>query len=98
MTAAHHDRQPPTVVHLIATNFFGGPERQILGYATHADPAEIRVVIASFAERHGNELLARAAEAAVEILAVSGRGRFDRAPARALRAWLAAQPRRTETP
>lgn len=37
------------VLHLLASPFFGGPERQVLGVA-HAMPSDYRSVIASFAE------------------------------------------------
>ncbi len=40
------------VVHLTASGFFGGPERQILGLSTHL-PARVRTTIASFREGGG---------------------------------------------
>lgn len=51
------------VTHLIGTNFFGGPERQILNHALRVRVHGITPQILSFAE-HGksNELLRRAAE------------------------------------
>ena len=48
------------VVHLMASPFFGGPERQALGLARHL-PAECRIVFLSFAERGlGRPFLQRA--------------------------------------
>jgi glycosyltransferase involved in cell wall biosynthesis len=44
------DRRPLHVVHLMASPFFGGPEKQMLGLARHLDPA-FRTSFLSFAER-----------------------------------------------
>ncbi|MFO0752901.1 MAG: glycosyltransferase [Thermodesulfovibrionales bacterium] len=49
------------VAHLIATNFFGGPEKQILEHACRLDPARFSLVLISFVERSlPNELLHKA--------------------------------------
>src|SRR5262245_2419582 len=41
---------PLTIVHLAASPFFGGPERQMLGLARHL-PGKYRSIFLSFAER-----------------------------------------------
>jgi glycosyltransferase involved in cell wall biosynthesis len=41
---------PRTVCHLIASNFFGGPEKQILEHCRRLDPARWQPVVASFRE------------------------------------------------
>lgn len=50
-----------TVAHIIATNFFGGPEKQILEHARRLDPERFSLVLISFVERSlPNELLHKA--------------------------------------
>lgn len=57
----------PRVAHMIATNFFGGPEKQIVEHAKRIDPANFDFLLISFVERGGpNELLQRAREAGIE--------------------------------
>jgi glycosyltransferase involved in cell wall biosynthesis len=41
---------PRIVVHLIASNFFGGPEKQIIEHCTRLDPERWRAVVGSFRE------------------------------------------------
>lgn len=41
---------PRTVCHLIASNFYGGPEKQILEHCTRLDPGRWRAVVGSFLE------------------------------------------------
>ena len=41
---------PRTVCHLIASNFFGGPEKQILEHCRRLDPLRWRAVLGSFRE------------------------------------------------
>ncbi|MBZ0156699.1 MAG: glycosyltransferase [Alphaproteobacteria bacterium] len=49
------------VAHIIATNFFGGPEKQILEHARRLDPERFSLVLISFVERSlPNELLHKA--------------------------------------
>ena len=53
---------PIKVLHLIASNFLGGPERQILGHAAAVSP-QVELTIGGFVEGgRPNELLARARE------------------------------------
>ncbi len=52
----------PVVVHLAASNFFGGPERQIVEHAAALPPARYRAVVGSWREgRPAVDLVERAA-------------------------------------
>lgn len=54
--------QPLVIAHVIASNFYGGPEKQILTHARCLDPARFRFVLISFIEQgQPNEVLERAA-------------------------------------
>lgn len=46
-----------TVLHLRASNFVGGPERQILRYCTEAAAAGPRQILASFTADHGKSVV-----------------------------------------
>ncbi len=60
-----------TVAHLIASNFVGGPEKQILEHAKRLDPDRFRFVLITFVENGGdNELLAKAEEQGVSTVAL----------------------------
>lgn len=65
------------VAHLIATNFFGGPERQILSHAQHVMQHGIGVLIISFQEfGQENQLLAAADSEGVPKVALKARSPF----------------------
>lgn len=69
---------PRTIVHLIATNFLGGPERQILGHLDALDRAAYDPVVASFREgERPNELLKVARERGHTVWEIEERHRFD---------------------
>ena len=50
MTRPSEQHGPVTIVHLTASPFFGGPERQMLGLSMHLPP-QIRSIFLSFAEK-----------------------------------------------
>lgn len=55
----NNDRK--TVLHLIATNFYGGPEKQIVEHLKRLDPTRYHGVLASFLEdNRPNEILEKA--------------------------------------
>lgn len=63
-------RKPRTIVHLRASNFVGGPEKQILSYVA-GGPALGRQVIASFvSDDEGHQLLAAAAGRGVDTFSL----------------------------
>lgn len=54
-------------MHLIATNFYGGPEKQILEHLKRLNAEKYTAVLASFCEKNGeNELLDRAKSADIK--------------------------------
>lgn len=60
-----------TIAHLIASNFVGGPEKQILEHAKRLDPARFRFVLISFVESGTeNELLTKAKEQGILTVAL----------------------------
>ncbi|WP_237559977.1 glycosyltransferase [Desulfohalovibrio reitneri] len=67
----------PRIAHLIATNFYGGPERQILWHARHLSKRGYQPLIVSFQE-HGkeNELLLAAGRAGVDHRGLKARSPF----------------------
>lgn len=46
----HERTTPRTVCHLIASNFFGGPEKQIVEHCLRLDPSRWQAVVGSFLE------------------------------------------------
>lgn len=51
----------PRVLHLSATNFFGGPEKQIIGHALAVDRQRYAIIVTAFSERgQETELVRRA--------------------------------------
>lgn len=75
----------PVVVHLRASNFLGGPERQLLGHALAARGAWYETVLTSFSEgRAGVDFLEAAAQAGLRTLLLKSSGPFDPAPLRQL--------------
>ncbi len=65
---------PTTVLHLIASNFLGGPERQILGHADAVSPARIRCLVGGFVDAgRPNELLAQASARGHRTFALEAR-------------------------
>ncbi len=63
------------IAHLIASNFFGGPEKQILDHALRLQGFDIRLI--SFLEGGENELLERAAQRGVPSHALPRRLPLD---------------------
>lgn len=70
--------EPIVVAHLIATNFFGGPEKQIVAHAQLLDKSRFRFVLISFVENgQQNELLHHAREAGIEVVELHTGHAFD---------------------
>lgn len=68
----------PTVAHLIATNFYGGPERQIVAHACRVGAAGYEPLVISFAESgRDNELLAEAGRHGLRHRALRVDGAFN---------------------
>ncbi len=83
-----HSR-PFTVCHLAATNFFGGPEKQIVELSTELVHRGWKVVIGSFREgRQSVELTETAAGRGLETFLIDTRSRFSPLAVRQLIAWL----------
>lgn len=65
------------IAHLIATNFYGGPERQIVMHAKRIEREGCLPLVISFQEKgRDNELLAAAAKAGVPVAALGARAPF----------------------
>lgn len=66
------------IAHLIATNFYGGPEKQIVEHAMRLDPSRHTFCLLSFVEAGStNELLTRAAEKNIHHRALRANGSFQ---------------------
>lgn len=67
-----------TVVHFISTNFFGGPERQIVNHARMLDKTRFRFVLVSFVEHNlTNELLEKARQMDIDVFEIATSHPFD---------------------
>jgi glycosyltransferase involved in cell wall biosynthesis len=70
--------RPRVVCHLIASNFYGGPERQIVEHCTRLDPARWRAVVGSFREsRPRVEVVEKARERDVPTFLIDTRWKFS---------------------
>lgn len=70
--------KPTAIAHLIATNFYGGPEKQIVTHALRLDKDRFRFVLISFIDNGApNELVEIARERGVEVIEVHVRNAFD---------------------
>ncbi|MEW5746930.1 MAG: glycosyltransferase [Nitrospirota bacterium] len=70
--------KPLRVGHIIATNFFGGPEKQIVEHAQRSAGRDLSVVVISFIERsRRNELLERAADLGLDTHALHTNSPFN---------------------
>ncbi|HBG07893.1 MAG: group 1 glycosyl transferase [Geobacteraceae bacterium GWC2_58_44] len=69
---------PVTIAHLIATNFYGGPEKQILNHAIRLDKERFRFVLITFVEKgEPNQLEEMARSNGVEVVQVHVQNPFD---------------------
>lgn len=69
------------VVHLIATNFYGGPEKQIVEHLKRLNSARYQGILASFLEGSDpNETLKQAEIAGLKSFGIPISGRFDFRP------------------
>lgn len=77
-SVAPAEERPRSIAHLIASNFAGGPEKQILELSVRLREAGWPVAIGSFREgRPSVEILDRARERGLETFVVDTRGPFD---------------------
>jgi glycosyltransferase involved in cell wall biosynthesis len=82
---------PRTVCHLIASNFFGGPEKQILEHCLLLDPSRWRAVVGSFREgREAVGVLEAARERGLPVFAIDTRLPWSPDAARQLHRFLRA--------
>ena len=66
------------IMHLIATNFYGGPEKQIVEHLKLLDKNLFKGIVASFLERNNkNEILEKAAYWGIDHCAIPMSGPFD---------------------
>lgn len=66
------------VAHFIGTNFFGGPEKQIVTHAQLLDKSRYRIVLISFVENEQhNELLHNARKAGLDVVELHTVHAFD---------------------
>ena len=83
----------PVVVHVRATNFLGGPERQILGHARVSGDAWYETVVASFSEgRERVEFLEAARAQGTRTVVLRSGGPFDPRPLRELAQFAQREP------
>jgi glycosyltransferase involved in cell wall biosynthesis len=75
----HKPRERATkVLHLIATNFFGGPEKQIIEHLKRLNPKLFRGILSSFSEwGEPNELLETAGAQGLTHYSIPMHGPFD---------------------
>jgi glycosyltransferase involved in cell wall biosynthesis len=65
-------------MHLIATNFYGGPERQIIGHLVRLNPSQYQCALTSFIEDNTeNEILKEAAAQNLINFGIEMRNPFD---------------------
>ena len=64
-------------MHLIATNFYGGPEKQIIEHLKSLTKCNFEGIVASFLEGDNNEILERASQAGLKNCAIPMRGPLD---------------------
>lgn len=74
------------IMHLVACNFFGGPEKQILRQAQYLDSSLFELILASFIDgKRENEFLARAKEEGVNTWEISTSNAYDFGSAKKIR-------------
>ena len=80
---------PRTVCHLIASNFYGGPEKQILEHCRHLDPSRWQAVVGSFREGRATiPVLEAAREREIPTFAIDTRLPWNPDAARQLHRFL----------
>lgn len=67
----------PSVIHLIASNFFGGPEKQVYNHALLQREGKYEIIIASFADTDNNEIVERANAAGIRSYLIPSSHPFD---------------------
>ena len=78
-----------TVCHLISSNFFGGPEKQILAHCQKLDPSRWQAVVGSFREgRETVPVVDAARESGIPAFAIDTRLPWNPDAARQLNRFL----------
>jgi glycosyltransferase involved in cell wall biosynthesis len=68
----------PVIMHLNASNFYGGPEKQIIEHTKRIDPARYKVIVAAFLEgSNESEILQRARDEKLMYDGIPMSGPFD---------------------
>jgi len=81
--------KPIRILHLIASNFVGGPEKQILHHAHDLQGAGFEVWVGSFRDQPQRaEILEHAERAGLRTCEFASSGRFDLRPIRSLASFL----------
>ncbi|MFQ5870303.1 MAG: glycosyltransferase [Candidatus Zixiibacteriota bacterium] len=74
------------IMHLVACNFFGGPEKQILRQAEYLDSTLFELTLASFTDGGGeNEFLRQAKQRGIKISAIRTKNAYDFGSVRRIR-------------
>lgn len=76
------------IAHLIATNFYGGPEKQIVEHLRRLDIKRYQGIVVSFLEDDRNEILDKAAEVNLPSHPITMTGSFDFSAQRELSRFL----------
>jgi glycosyltransferase involved in cell wall biosynthesis len=72
------EKGPVTVAHCIASNFYGGPERQVLTHLEHLQRSGVRpLLIPFFEEGRRNELYLHAQERGIPVAPLRRQGAFN---------------------
>lgn len=74
----------PRIMHLIATNFYGGPEKQITEHLKRLDNSRFQGCVASFIEKSSNALLEKAGAEGIEHYGIRMPGPFSLSALKAL--------------
>jgi glycosyltransferase involved in cell wall biosynthesis len=70
--------RPRVVCHLIASNFYGGPERQIVEHCSRLDPARWRPVVGSFRENRTRvDVVEKARDRGIAAFLIDTRWKFS---------------------
>jgi glycosyltransferase involved in cell wall biosynthesis len=70
--------KPVAIAHLIATNFYGGPEKQIITHALRLNKDLFRFLLISFVDDgRPNELVQIARDRGIHVVELHSRGPFD---------------------
>lgn len=84
----HINKGQTTILHLIATNFYGGPEKQIVEHLRRLDSRNYKCTVGSFLERGENEILVHAETVGLKTLGIPMKGPVDISTLRVLNQYV----------